>query len=50
MSDLYGKFERSREAVWAHQQDVEALEKLRERDRAEAQMNENVVRLKAQSS
>lgn len=52
MSKLYSEFERSREAVWAHQEDVKALDALRARLNAETEMAENVTQLrkKAQPS
>ena len=46
MSDLYGQFERSREAHWAHKEDVKAIEGLREKFAAEKEMAENVAKLK----
>lgn len=46
MSDIYGQFERSRENVWAHKEDQKAIEKLRERLDAEAQMGEKLAWVK----
>lgn len=50
MSDLYGRFERSRENVWARQEDAKALEKLRDRFAAEQEMAEKVAQLKVKPS
>jgi hypothetical protein len=49
MSDLYGKFERSREAAWAHKEDVKAIEALRDRMSAEKEMAEKLAKLRPQS-
>ena len=46
MNDLYGQFERSREAVWAHKEDVKAIEKLRDQMDAESEMGEKLAWVK----
>jgi hypothetical protein len=45
MSDnkLYNEFERSREAYWAHQEDVKALEAIRRKMDAESAMAANLA-------
>ena len=50
MSDLYGQFERSREAIWAHKEDVKAIENLRQRFASEQEMARNVAKLQSKSS
>lgn len=46
MSDIYGQFERSREAHWAHKEDVKAIEGLRDRMAAEQEMADKLAKLK----
>ena len=46
MSDLYGDVERSRETLWARKQDAKALNTLRDKLNAEAEMEKNVTALK----
>lgn len=50
MSDLYGEFERSREAVWAHKEDVKAIEGLRDKLAAEKEMAEKLAKLRPQAN
>lgn len=42
MSDLYGETERARENLWARKEDAKAIEKLRRKLDAEAEMDANV--------
>ncbi len=46
MSDLYGSHERSRETLWASQQDAKALATLKQKWDAEQHMNDNMATLK----
>lgn len=49
MSDLYGRYEQSREKAWALKQDAKALAKLRDTYAAEREMAENVRALQAKT-
>lgn len=47
MTDLYGETERARENLWARKEDAKAIEALRRKWAAEAEMDENVQALQA---
>lgn len=46
--DLHGETERARETLWARREDAKALEALRAKLAAEAQMSSNVAAVQAQ--
>jgi len=47
--NLHGETERAREALWAAKEDSKALDALRNKLRAEAEMTENVAQLRSQA-
>lgn len=50
MRDLHGDVERSRETLWARKEDAKAIEALRQKLAAEAEMAQNVAALKKPQS
>ena len=48
-NDLYGDVERSRENLWARKQDAQALDALRRKIKAEAEMKRNMAALQDRS-